>query len=78
MPDLAGLQRSKPCKNPCAGWLWSVAGWVPLHGPWVNRVDAYKKDQSPQDCEDSSCGAGLDAVNECHVLCLSPLTRTNT
>jgi hypothetical protein len=78
MPDLGSWQRSDTPKNPCADWLWSVAGWVALHGPWVNGVDAYKEDDSPQSCKNGSCDTGLDAVNKCHVLCLSPLKRTKT
>ena len=78
MPDLCSLQGSKPSKNPCAGWLWCIAGWVALHGPWVNGVDSDKEHDRPQYCKNGSCGTGLDAVNECHVLCLSPMTRTNT
>lgn len=76
-PGIDSFKGSKPSKNPCAGWLWGVTGWVALHGSWVNGVDAYKEDDRPQDCKDGSYGVGLDAVNECHFLCLSPMTRAN-
>lgn len=78
MPDLSGLDGSKPSQKPCADRLGSIGDWIALHSPWVNCIDANKEDRGPQDCKDGSCGVGLNAVNEGHVLCLSPLIRTTT
>ena len=78
MPNLGGWHGSDTPKNPYPGWLWCIAGWVALHGPWVNGVGSDKEDDRPQYCKNGSCGTGLDAVNECHFLSLSPLTGSKT
>ena len=71
------LQKLKLSPNPHDWRAWCIVGWIALHEALVHRVEVGQQYQCPK-CSKNGLGVVLDAVNECHVLCLSPLKRTKT
>ena len=78
MPDLAGFRGLGPPQNPHDWRTWCIVGRIALHEAFVHRVEVGQQYHCPKYSKNGLGGLVLEAVNKCHFLSLSPLTRTNT